>query len=124
MFIDQKYKTDIGWKMILLILVLVLAKPFSVNFAVAREKMSYSIKGKNKVIGFLVTNNKTIQINGGLTGPVYTVHTNDGKVLAIDLTKKELIAQYPDLTRTLTNGIASYDASLYLPQSQFDAPKY
>ncbi len=108
----------------LVFILLLLVTLFSFEVVVADETSFSLASSKNSVIGFLVTHNKTILIKSSVQGPVYSIQSDTGKTLAVDLTIKELIARYPDLNQTLTKGLASDDASLYLPVSPLDSPKF
>jgi hypothetical protein len=66
------------------------------------------------VIGYLRTRDKFITIRTGLNGPLYTVETRDGKILAINLPAEKLYAEFPELKNVLEQGIAVDDASIRL----------
>jgi len=61
------------------------------------------------VIGHLTTRDKVITI---LTGPLYTVKTADGKVLAEQLQERELYSKFPELEEVLERSLAGNDARL------------
>ncbi len=70
------------------------------------------------VIGHIQTRDKTITIRSGSDGPLYTVKSVDGKVLAVDLSLDDLYAEFPDLKEIVENGLAGDDASLRLDPVQ------
>jgi hypothetical protein len=67
------------------------------------------------VIGHLKTRDKVITILTGRGGPLYTVKTADGKVLAEQLPEHELYAKFPDLKEVVDRGLAGNDARLVRP---------
>lgn len=66
------------------------------------------------VIGHLSTRDKFITIRTGPNGPLYTVETKDGKILAENLPAEKLCAEFPELKNVLEQGIAVNDASIRL----------
>ena len=70
------------------------------------------------VIGYIQTRDKTITIRSGSDGPLYTVKSIDGKVLAVDLPLDDLYAEFPDLKEIVENGLAGDDASLRMDPVQ------
>ena len=64
------------------------------------------------VIGHLKTRDKMITIRTGPDGPLYTVESEDGKILAVDLPAAELSAKFPELKDVVERGIAGEDASI------------
>lgn len=64
------------------------------------------------VIGHLKTRDKILTIRSGTDGPLYTVKSKDGKLLAVDLPTKDLYAEFPDLKKIVESGFAGQDASL------------
>ncbi len=59
------------------------------------------------VVGHLKTRDKFITIRTGPDGPLYTVRSRSGEVLAVDLSATELSAKFPQLGRMLERGLAS-----------------
>ena len=66
------------------------------------------------VIGHLKTSDKMITIRSDKDGQRYTVKTKEGKLLAVDLSKEDLYAEFPDLVEVIERGLAGQDASLRL----------
>ena len=64
------------------------------------------------VIGHLQTRDKILTIRCSTHGPLYTVKSKDGKLLAVDLSSKDLYAEFPDLKEIVESGLAGEDASL------------
>ncbi len=64
------------------------------------------------VIGYIKQKSKIVTIKLGPAGILYTVSTEDGSVLAKDLPPRRLFVQFPELKKTVKNGIAANDASL------------
>ena len=62
------------------------------------------------VVGYLKKRDKTITIKTGPDGPLYTVESKDGKILAVNLPAEKLYAKFPQLRNDLENGFA-VDAS-------------
>ena len=60
----------------------------------------------NPVIGHLEMKDKLITIRTGSAGPLYTVKSKDGKVLAEDLDPAELSAKFPELKDVVEQGVA------------------
>jgi hypothetical protein len=58
------------------------------------------------VIGHLKTRDKLITIRTGSHGPVYTVKSEDGTVLAVNLPASEISARFPDLKGIVERGVA------------------
>ncbi len=74
------------------------------------------------VIGHLKTRGKMITIRTGPDGPQYTVKSDDGRVLAVNLDQDQLSARFPDLNAILEDGLAGDDARLYPPARTIDTP--
>ena len=68
--------------------------------------------GNDAVIGHLQTKDKILTIRSGADGPLYTVKSKDGELLAVDLTTEDLYAEFPDLKKIIETGFAGEDASL------------
>lgn len=60
----------------------------------------------NLVIGHLKTRDKFITIRSGADGPLYTIKSDDGTVLAVDIPSAEISGRFPDLKDVLERGIA------------------
>jgi hypothetical protein len=67
---------------------------------------------KSAVVGYLHTRDKVVAISRGAEGPIYTVKTKDGKLLASDLNEKDFEEKYPTLFNQVKYGLAGNDASL------------
>ena len=76
----------------------------------------------NPVIGHLQTRNKLITIRTGADGPLYSVKSKEGKILAVDLPATELSARFPELKKVVERGFAGDDASLRPRYRQIKAP--
>ena len=63
------------------------------------------------VIGHLKTRDKIITIRTGPDGPLYTVETKDGEILAVNYSAEKLYAKFPELKNVLEQGIAVDDAT-------------
>ncbi len=61
----------------------------------------------NPVVGHLKTRDKFITIRTGPDGSLYTVKSESGRVLAVDLSATELSAKFPELGKMLERGLAS-----------------
>ena len=72
------------------------------------------LQNQSFLIGFLHTRTLIVSIQVSTVGPVYSVKTFDGEWLAIALSKKTLLARFPDLQQTLDSGIAANDARLWI----------
>jgi hypothetical protein len=77
------------------------------------SKLSKDVPGY-PVIGHLRTKDKFITIRTGPNGPLYTVETKDGKILAVNLPAEKICAEFPELKYVLEQGIAVDDASIRL----------
>jgi len=60
------------------------------------------------IVGHLKTRDKLITIRTGTDGPLYTVKSEDGTVLAVDLPAEELSAKFPELRGVVEQGIADW----------------
>jgi len=63
---------------------------------------------ESAVIGHLQTIDKFITIRTGPDGPLYTVKSDSGKVLAVDLSIRELSAKFPELEAVVEKGVANW----------------
>jgi len=70
----------------------------------------------NAVIVQIQTRDKIVIIRSGPDGPLYTVKSKDGKVLADDINAESLYAEYPELKEVVKRGTAGNDATLRLNQ--------
>ena len=64
------------------------------------------------VIGHLEKSGQIITIYAGEKGPLYTVKTKEGKIIAEKIDDTQLQARLPDLYRDLKSAVAGNDASL------------
>ena len=64
------------------------------------------------VIGHLEKRGQVITIYAGEKGPLYTVKTKEGKIIAEKIDDTQLQARLPDLYRDLKSAVAGNDASL------------
>ena len=63
-------------------------------------------------IGHLESRDRIITITKGPKGPLYTVKTKDGKIIAKKIDEKNLQAKYPDIYYQIKTGIAGNAAGL------------
>jgi len=63
---------------------------------------------ESAVIGHLQTIDKLITIRTGPDGPLYTVKSDSGEVLAVDLPLRELSAKFPELKAVVEKGVANW----------------
>ena len=75
------------------------------------KALSEQLSG-NVVIGQIQTRDKVVVIRSGKNGPLYTVKSKDGAVLAEDIIADEVNLKFPDLKGIVKNGVAGYDASV------------
>lgn len=75
------------------------------------------------VVGHLKTREKVITIRSGRDGPLYTVKSEDGTVLAVDLSAEDLSAKFPKLKGVVEGGIADW-AGMDLPQQTIESSTY
>ena len=62
----------------------------------------------NPSVGHLKTRDKLITIRSGPTGPLYTVKSLAGNVLAVDLSPSALVVRFPDLNAVTERGVADW----------------
>jgi len=74
--------------------------------------------GDDAVIGHLQTKDKIVTIRSDTDGPLYTVKSKDGEILAIDLTTEDLYAEFPELKNIIENGLAGEDARVRINEDQ------
>jgi len=88
---------------------------------------SHGLAGTEHALGTLETNEHRIIISMMDAHPVYTVYDRQGNLLERDLTRDQLFANFPDLERLVTEGVAK-DASLERgnskPESTREAPEH
>ena len=85
-----------------------------------KSKTNAAVQGKNgqsapsgaPVIGHLESRDRIITITKGPKGPLYTVKTKDGKIIAKKIDEKNLQAKYPDIYHQIKSGVAANDATL------------
>ena len=86
-----------------------------------KSKTNAAVQGKNgqsapsgaPVIGHLESRDRIITITKGPKGPLYTVKTKDGKIIAKKIDEKNLQAKYPDIYHQIKSGVAANDAGLH-----------
>ena len=64
------------------------------------------------LIGYLEKNGQIIAIYAGDEGPLYTIKTRKGEVVAERIDEKQFQAKHPGLYRDLKSAVAGNDASL------------
>lgn len=69
----------------------------------------------NPVIGHLEMKDKLITIRTGSAGPLYTVKSKDGNILAEDLDPAEMSAKFPELKDVVEQGVADSATVDYQP---------
>jgi hypothetical protein len=80
--------------------------------ATAQKKNGQTVPKGASVIGHLESRDRIITVSKGPKGPLYTITTKDGKILATRIDEKSLQAKYPDLYHQVKTGIAGNDARL------------
>jgi len=60
------------------------------------------------VIGHLETRDRMITVRTGSDGPLYTVKSESGKILAVDLPAGELSDRFPELKDVVEHGIVDH----------------
>ena len=79
------------------------------KFAVQAQPTPNTMQESNvPVIGHLKTRDKLITIRTGSDGPLYTVKSKDGTVLAVNLPAEDLYAMFPELKDLMERGIADW----------------
>jgi hypothetical protein len=78
----------------------------------AQKKSGQTVPQGASVIGHLESKDRIITVSKGPKGPLYTITTKDGKILATKIDEKSLQAKYPDLYHQVKTGIAGNDARL------------
>lgn len=69
------------------------------------------------VIGHLKKRDRVITISKGPDGPLYSVKTENGRTLAVNLSAEKLYAEFPDLKSVIEKGMAVDDAA-YRPDKR------
>ena len=77
----------------------------------------------NYVIGHLKTRDKIITIRTGRDGPLYTVKTKEGNILAVGLMTSEISSKFPELEELVKHGLAEPDAWAGSEQMKFEHNK-
>ena len=78
----------------------------------AQKKNGQAAPQGASVIGHLESRDRIITVSKGPKGPLFTITTKDGKILATRIDEKRLQAKYPDLFHQVKTGIAGNDARL------------
>ena len=79
----------------------------------AQEKTGQSVPSGTSVIGHMESRDRIVTITKGPKGPLYTVKTKDGKIIAKKIDEKNLQAKYPDIYHQIKSGVAGNDAGLH-----------
>ena len=82
------------------------------SFAQDENKKSQATDKKFVVIGYLQTRDRVVTIGRGLKGPVYTIKNKNGKVLAENISERNLKAKFPLIYSQVKDGLAGNDARL------------
>jgi hypothetical protein len=77
-----------------------------------QEQTPQASAGKDVVIGYLESRDRTVTIFRSSQGTVYTIKTKDGKTLAKRIKEKDLQAKYPGVYDQIKYGVAGNDATL------------
>ena len=78
-------------------------------------------KSSGPVTGHLKTRDKLITIRAGSNGPLYTVESEDGTVLAVDLPAEDVSAKFPELKDVVERGVADW-AGIYPQYQTIESP--
>ena len=85
------------------------AVPTPTTVTTAREEgPAPGQRAASVAIGQMKTRDKLITIRTGPDGPLYTVKSEDGKVLAADLPAADISAKFPDLKGVVEGGVADW----------------
>jgi len=77
------------------------------------ENKKPQVTNKNSVvIGYMQSRNRVVTISQGPKGTVYTIKNKDGKVLAENISEKDLKEKYPSVYSQVKYGLAGNDATL------------
>lgn len=63
-------------------------------------------RSKGPVIGHLKTRDQVITITAGPDGPLYTIKSKEGAVIASHLSGEELASRFPDLHKKIEKSLA------------------
>jgi len=63
-------------------------------------------KSEGSVIGHLKTRNQVITITAGPDGPLYTIKSEEGGLIALNISGEELAARFPDLHEMIEKSLA------------------
>ena len=63
-------------------------------------------QSKGSVIGRLKTRDQVITITAGPDGPLYTIESKEGELIAINISGEELASRFPDLHEKLEKSLA------------------
>jgi hypothetical protein len=87
----------------------ITARPF-----VQDEDQKPQATNKNSVvIGYMQSRDRVVTISQGPKGTVYTIKNKDGKVLAENISEKDLKEKYPSVYSQIKYGLAGNDARLW-----------
>lgn len=62
----------------------------------------------NPTIGHLQTRAQRVTIHAGPEGPLYTVYSEAGQILAMDIPAEEVSRRFPELKMVMERGIADW----------------
>jgi hypothetical protein len=93
---------------IVVFLIHLYSSPAALLYAVQNPEKSIC----SKTIGYLQTKHYSVTLLSCSEGLTFTIHSQDGTMLAQDLLLGELVAGYPELAKTLSTGLAGNDARL------------
>ena len=82
------------------------------SFAQDENKKSQATDKNSVVIGYMQSRDRVVTISQGPEGTVYTVKNKDGKVLAENISEKDLKSKYPSVYSQVKYGLAGNDARL------------
>ena len=63
-------------------------------------------QSKGSVIGCLKTKDQVITITTGPDGPLYTIKSKEGRLIALNLSGEELASRFPDLHEKIEKSVA------------------
>jgi len=77
------------------------------------ENKKPQVTDKNSVVfGYLQSRDRIVTISRGPKGTFYTIKNKNGKILAEDISEKELKEKYPSVYSQVKYGLAGNDATL------------
>ena len=85
-----------------------IAAESEVSLTQLQKSGSSSKKSAHPIIGHPKTRDKLITIRTEPDGPLYTVKSSSGQVLAVDLPAAKLTAKFPELKDIIEHGIANW----------------